>query len=142
MNKLMLTAVCCLSLCVTLAGCGGRGYSGDRRFPLSGTVTFDGEPVDVGSISLLPTGGGGRASGGVIQNGKYVIPEEKGVPAGTYRVELSWLKKTGRELKDPDSGEMYDERVEALPEKYHKNTEIQAEIPAPENTVNFDLKSA
>jgi hypothetical protein len=124
-----------------LAGCGGPKYKGDQRFPLSGSATLDGQPIDLGSISFV--GGDAtktRFSGGVITDGKYDVPEENGPTAGKYRVEISWLKRTGKQLKDAESG-MYDERIEALPEKYNKNSELSADVPAPDNTYNFDLKS-
>jgi hypothetical protein len=146
MSKLLIPMVCLVGACVVVAGCGGASYDGDKRFPLSGTATFDGQPIDLGSISLIPVGGGageggGRATGEVIQDGKYSISEEKGPTAGKYRAEVSWLKLTGRRLKDPDTGEMYDERKEALPDKYVKGSEITIEVPAPENTHNLELKS-
>jgi hypothetical protein len=124
-----------------LAGCGGAKYKGDKQFPLAGEVTVDGQPVDVGSISFIPESKG-RASGGVITDGKYSVPEENGANAGTYRVEISWLKRTGRKLRDPESGEMYDERREALPDKFHTNSELTVEVPLPENRHDFKLKSS
>jgi hypothetical protein len=141
--KLSGLAFCELALCAVLAGCGGSKYSGDQRFPLAGEVTFDGQPVDLGSISFIPEGGGeGRAAGGVITDGKYAVPEEKGANAGTYRVEIHWLKRTGKQLLDPESGEMYDERIEALPDKFHAKSELSVEVPLPSNTRNFELKSS
>jgi hypothetical protein len=134
--------ICCLGLCALLAGCGGSKYSGDKRYPLAGEVTFDGQPVDLGSISFIPAGGEGRGSGGVIQDGKYDVPEEKGATAGNYRVEIHWLKRTGRRLRDPDTGEMYDERREALPDKLHAKSEVTVEVPLPENRYDFNLKSS
>ena len=141
MSKLTLKCFC-LVLCALLAGCSGAKYKGDKRYPLTGDVTFDGQPVDVGSISFLPEGGSGRASGGVITDGKYAVPEEKGATAGTYRVEIHWLKKTGRQLKDPESGEMYDERREAIPDKVLSDAELTVEVPMPENRRDFNLKSS
>ena len=138
-----MSSCCCLGLCVLLAGCGGSKYSGDQRFPLVGEVTFDGQPIDLGSISFIPASGGeGRASGGVITDGKYDVPEEKGANAGTYRVEIHWLKRTGKELLDAESGEMYDERIEALPDKFHSSSELTVEVPLPANTHDFQLKSS
>ena len=81
-----------------------------------------------------------RFSGGVIQDGKYTLPEEKGATAGKYRVEISWLKVTGKQLKDAETGEMYDERVEALPDKYHKNSELTAEVPSEDEHLRFCLE--
>jgi len=137
-----------LGLGVLVAGCGGT-YKGDQRFPLTGTATFNGEPIDLGSISLIPAGGaaaGGasnsRASGGIIKDGKYIITEENGPNTGTYRVEIHWLKKTGKELVDKEAGYTYDERIEALPEKFHKNSELTVEIPAPDDTHDLDLKAS
>jgi hypothetical protein len=140
MSRLAFT-LCCLELCALLAGCSGAKYKGDKQYPLEGEVTFDGQPVDVGSIAFIPTGKG-RHSGGVITDGKYAVPEENGANAGTYRVEIRWLKRTGRQLRDPESGEMYDERREALPEKFHTNSELTVEVPLPKNRHDFHLKSS
>jgi hypothetical protein len=140
MRRLFVT-IGLLSLGVAVVGCGAE--EGDGLHPLSGAATFDGEPIDLGSIALIPTGGGAaagqRASGGVIQDGKYDIPKEKGLNAGTYRIEVRWLRKTGRELTDPMSGDKYDERKEALPAKFHAKSDLTIEIPAPENKHDLTL---
>jgi hypothetical protein len=141
MSKLTAT-LSGLGLCAALAGCGSSKYSGEKRYPLAGEVTFEGQPIDVGSISFIPDGDKGRPSGGVITDGKYDVPEEKGANAGKHRVEIHWLKRTGRKLKDVESGEMYDERREALPDKLHTNSELTVEVPLPENRHDFKLKSS
>jgi hypothetical protein len=141
MSKLTST-ICCLGLCAVLAGCGGSKYSGAKRYPLAGEVTFEGQPVDLGSITFLPADGKGRPSGGVIENGKYEVPEEKGANAGTFHVEIHWLKRTGKKLKDAESGEMYDERKEAIPDKFQTNSELTVEVPLPQNRHDFKLKSS
>jgi hypothetical protein len=133
-----------LSACIVLvicAGCGQRDYKGPQRFPLSGEVTYDGEPIDFGSISFLPAGGEQRVSGGLIENGKYSVPEAQGANAGKHRVEIHWLKRTGKQKRDPDSGEMFDDRKEALPPRFHVDSELTAEVSAKQTTFTFDLKS-
>lgn len=127
-----------VSLSLALAGCGG-GEPG--IYPLSGTATFNGDQIDLGSIALIPVGGGEaqHPSGGVIKDGKYTVPQESGPKAGKYRVEVHWLKKTGKELIDPDSGDKYDERKEALPPKFHSQSELTVEIPAPANKHDLSL---
>jgi len=137
MSKLT-SSFCCLGLCALLAGCGGPKYSGAKRYPLAGEVTFEGQAIDLGSISFIPAGDG-FPSGGVITDGKYAVPEEKGVSAGTYRVEIHWLKRTGKQLRDAETGEMYDERREALPAKLHANSELTIEVPLPKNRHDFKL---
>jgi hypothetical protein len=129
-------------IAVIFAGCGQREYSGPQRFPLSGKVTYDGEPVDAGSISFLPLSGTElRVSGGTIEGGAYSVPEPQGANAGKYRVEIRWQKRTGKKIRDPQSMEMVDQRAEGLPAKFHKDSELTAEVSAGQTKFDFDLKS-
>lgn len=61
---------------VTLSGCGRSG-----GVTVSGTVTFDGRPVEEGYITLSPADGKGPSAGGPIKEGKFsisgVLPGEK-----------------------------------------------------------------
>jgi hypothetical protein len=124
------------------AGCSRRSYTGPQRFPLHGQVRLDGQPVDWGSISFLPAAGGEqRVSGGLIENGAYAVPEEQGANVGQYRVEIHWLKKTGKQYRDRDSGEMVDERKEALPSQFHQQSKLTAEVASGQTTFDFHLKS-
>src|SRR5258708_4462511 len=73
-------------MCVIVAGCGGREYTGERRFPLSGKVTVDGQPMQMGVVSFIPQDASGRVSGGPVKDGTYSVPEAKGPTAGKYQV--------------------------------------------------------
>ena len=139
MNPIVLAASC-LSLLV-LVGCGQPDYKGPKRFPLSGNVTYDDEPIDFGSISFLPAGGEQRVSGGLIENGKYAVTEAQGANAGKHKVEIRWNKRTGKQKRDPDSGEMYDDRKEALPPRFHTDSELTAEVSAQNTKFDYHLKS-
>ena len=57
-------------------------------------------------------------------------------------MEVHWLKRTGKRLLDRESGEMYDQRIEALPNKFHKDSELIVEVPSADNTHDLDLKSS
>jgi hypothetical protein len=66
MSLLRLSLVVLAAGCV--AGCGGN----DRptTYPLTGTVTFDGKPVPVGTVTVLPdAGGGGLGAAVAIKDG-------------------------------------------------------------------------
>jgi len=127
---------------LVLAGCSQRDYAGPKRFSLTGKVTYDGQPVDWGSISFLPKAAGEqRVSGGLIENGTYTVTEAQGANAGQHRVEIHWLKRTGKKYRDPDSGEMLDERKEALPPRFHAQSELSVEVTAQQTRFDFDLKS-
>jgi hypothetical protein len=110
---------------------------------LSGKVTCDGQPVDLGSIAFLPTTAGEqqRVSGGEIIDGVYSIEEARGANAGKHRVQIRWQKRTGRQVLEPQSGEIVDERVEGLPEKFHQNSELTVDVSAGQTTFDFHLKS-
>jgi hypothetical protein len=126
-------------LCAVVTGCGPREYTGERRFPLSGKVTVDGQLLPHGLIRFMPEGQANRVAGGPITDGNYSIPEANGANAGKYRVEIRWNKPTGRRVKDAYGDEIMDEYKEGLPEKYHANSELTAEVSASRTTFDFDL---
>lgn len=92
-----------LAVLALLSGCNdGGGMSA-----VSGTVSVDGAPVDVGTISLRPKEGDpGKGAGGAIENGIFQLTAEKELPPGTYDVFVLASKKTGRVVKDPQRGEI------------------------------------
>ncbi len=139
---------CFVGVCIVLAGCGGANYEGPQRFPVSGKVTFNGEPVVKGSIAFLPQAGAAaqegdagaqRVSGGAIVDGKYTIPEEKGPNAGKYRIEIHWPKDTGKITKTPYGDEPT--LAEAIPDEFNKRSTLTADIDSAQPNLDFDLKS-
>ena len=50
---------------LALSGCGGSGVG------VRGEVTYEGQPVEKGSITFLPTDGKGQPAGAAITNGRY-----------------------------------------------------------------------
>jgi hypothetical protein len=81
------SGVLTLVIAVTiLVGCGPRS----DRLAISGEVALDNVPLDSGSIRFASEGGEKIfATGAMIANGEYHIPQEKGLPPGTYRVEIN-----------------------------------------------------
>lgn len=127
-------------LVLPLVGC-GRKYEGPKQYPLSGKVSYDGEPVDMGTISFLPAGEAKqRVSGGEIIEGAYSVPEERGANAGKYRVEIRWSKKTGTKYFDKELQLENDVRKEGLPPRFHEESELTAEVAASKTTFDFHLK--
>lgn len=59
------------------------------RLPVTGTVTLDGTPLSNGTIRFSSTSGNLVASGTMIRDGQYEIVAEKGLPPGTYRLEIT-----------------------------------------------------
>lgn len=67
----------CLLVMSLIAGCGGDGVT------VSGTVTYNGQPVEKGSISFQPADGKGNSAGGDITAGKFSV---KNVAPGKNKV--------------------------------------------------------
>lgn len=74
-----------------LVGCGGGG----KEFPVSGTVTLDGNPVSDVTVRFYPDEGTDPTSSGFAQtgtDGKFVVTSGKGgkgLVAGRYKVTVS-----------------------------------------------------
>ena len=79
--------VSCLGVAL-VTGC-DQGETGGR-LAISGNVTFQGSPLDQGTIEFTSTGEGPAAlTGAMIQGGSYEVPAAQGLPPGTYRVRIS-----------------------------------------------------
>ena len=139
MKRLVMT--CCLATLITyLGGCGGQpAYEGSPRAAIKGKVTFGGEPVENGAISLIPESDKSRRAGGLILKGEYSITEPNGPNLGAYRVEVRWPKATGKKIVESDSGAEIDEMKEAVPSKFNEKTELTIEIKNGLNEKNWDL---
>ena len=78
-----------LLLAATVVSSIGCGPQSDR-LQVSGTITLDGAPLDNGSIRLTSTAKDKLfSSGATVKNGEFEIPAAKGLPPGTYRIEIS-----------------------------------------------------
>lgn len=80
---------CCVFFALWLTAVVGCGPATDL-LPVSGAVTLNGVPLDGGSIQLVSHGSQNLHSAGAsIRNGEFNIPQEKGLPPGTYLVMIS-----------------------------------------------------
>ncbi len=125
-----------VGLVTAVVGCGSNQVS------IKGRVTFDGQPVGPGSIVFVPEAAAdGIKVAAPIAEGNYEIQAERGAKPGTYRVEVSWSKKTGRQIPSADPGMMHDETKEAIPPQFNTQTTLTRELKPGENVLDFDLKS-
>ena len=76
-----------------------------------------------------------------VEGGAYEVPADLGAAPGTFKVEISWAKKTGRRVPSADPGIMMDETREAVPAKYNSRTTLTVAIKPGENVHDFPLKS-
>ena len=123
---------------VFLSGCSSAN---DGRLAVTGEVSFDGQPIGDGYITLSPLAKGPSA-GGRIVDGKFQIPT-KGPTEGEYRVIVQAMRRTGRMIPvDPAVPEdKVEESVQFLPPQFNTRTQFSATL-SPDNThLVFDLKS-
>jgi hypothetical protein len=136
-----LAALALCAACVWVVGCGD---SGPKRYGVSGTVTYKGQPIKSGLISFIPEGSEASAGGASIIDGKYDIPSKPGLPAGKYEVSVNVPTAGGKkqavtEDEAPGGGGEKETR-ETLPVKYNENTELKAEVKDGQTEFNFNLK--
>lgn len=121
---------------VQLLGCN------PTRSPITGTVTYGGNPIDNGGIQFVPLEGGEKAtlSSAPIRDGSYIIDATRGPFPGKHRVEIFWNKKTGKKKSSGDhDGATIDETVEGLPAKYNKKSDMTVDVTAGRNNFDFSL---
>src|SRR5438477_3631922 len=92
---------------IFVCGCGSRQAS------VEGDVTYDGQPVGVGRILFLPENPKLIKRGGRFENGHYKLAVPEGPPAGNHKVEIHWLKPTGKKYRN-EFGEELDKLDEGL----------------------------
>jgi hypothetical protein len=125
-------------VCLSTLGCGGGAPDGPELFPVTGTVTFDGEPINEGSILFRADGGTGKGYAGEIKDGSYTLE----TVTGEMKVEITASRavpgKFG-EAASPDEEppplmEMY------IPAQYNTKSTLTAEVKADgDNTIPFEL---
>ena len=132
----LLGLVCAALLLST--GCG------DGRVRVSGTVLFDGKPVEEGAIALEPANGQGPSTGGPITDGVYDLTGVARSTVGEKIVRIIASCKTGRNIPIPPParpGTMIDERIQCIPKQYNEQSTLRVQVtPGKDNTHDFDLK--
>jgi hypothetical protein len=129
----------CLSAAL---GC-GEGKDPHGRLPLRGSVTFQGKPLDAGTIEFLPSSPDVSLSArSLIRSGQYRIPREQGLPPGTYRVLIS--SPTADETAEPvgpPGMKLPPLGRERIPPRYNRDSRETVEVKAPgENTFDFTIE--
>jgi hypothetical protein len=131
-------------LCAAV-GCGERE---PPRAIVSGSVTYQGQPVQFGDIVFQPLSPHAARSfaQGKIVGGKYSLDAAHGPLVGKNLVQIHGYKMTGRKRLDiagkslSEAPQMIDELVPYIPERFNEASELTVEIkPGTNENVNFNL---
>jgi hypothetical protein len=125
-----------------LTGCGPHS----DRLEVTGTVKLNGVPLDEGSIRLTSVGTERLfASGAVIENGEFTVPQEKGLPPGTYVVEISSPDANTPPVRPrvrPGEPPLPPLAPERIPPEYNTEGKHTIEVSADsENHFEFDIQT-
>jgi hypothetical protein len=142
--RLVLAA---LPLLLAAAGCGAEGDQRPRE-PVSGTVTFEGKPLDNGTIEFQPSSAAEAvAAGGTVAQGRFAIPKDAGPVPGKYRVAIYDQANTATTGSAEGGGPVAATRKSlaelrgAIPPRYNSATELTADVKAGgPNRFSFELK--
>ena len=125
---------------VVLSGCGPQS----DRLAISGKITLNGAPLDSGSIRFTSVAGQKLfASGAVVENGEFDIPQEKGLPPGTYQLEISARDTNAPPVVyrgAPGEPPLPPTAPERIPPEYNTNSKHTIEVTADgDNHFVFDI---
>jgi len=121
-------------------GCGSGGPTMGR---VSGTVTFQGKPVEKGTVTFISTDGERPNATGDIKGGSYTLQTTEpgdGAVVGDYKVIISDIDPNiantelpGMKVKTPKS---------ALPKKYHNadTSGLTVKVESGSQTKDFELQ--
>lgn len=125
---------CALTVMVLgMMGC-GTGEEGPARYPVSGSVTYDGQPVPRGTVAFEPDsskGNNGPAVVAPIQDGRYETASGAGTVGGPHLVRIEGFD--GQPTTLPDGMAMPDGK------KLFPDFSTTAELPNEAATQDFDV---
>ncbi|HVW03043.1 MAG TPA: hypothetical protein VHB77_21965 [Planctomycetaceae bacterium] len=126
-----------LAICPILLAAGGCSrQSGPRLYPVTGTVSFDGKPVEEGDI-IFSAMDGSHSAGGKIEGGSYSLE----AAAGKYKVQILAMRDIPGEIREDNPGEKIQAREQYIPDQYNGQTTLEANVePGSKADINFDLK--
>jgi len=130
-----------LTLCLfglvsaALTGCGRS----DGLLTISGTVSLDGNPVQDGSVSLMPVDGKGIAGGGTIAGGKYTAESSPGEMA----VQIYAHEQVEKPNPTPEEVErgLHIDTKQLLPAVYNQQSRLRITVSPDNLTHHFELTS-
>lgn len=90
MRDYQILLLCLLGFSI---GCGGSGVPLDKSVPVSGVVTYQGQPLPNYRVTFIPADGRQSGSGVSDADGKFVLSTHEagdGVPPGLCKVIVAW----------------------------------------------------
>lgn len=132
MDTCRLACIVAVYLCLT--GCGSQ----NGLTEVGGVITYDGKPVQKGTISFLPADGNGPTAAAIVTDGRYSVR----VAPGKKQVRIEGFKVLGQRrlhVEDPTSP-MVDIQEQILPEHCNTKSDLTREIVSGVKDCDFALE--
>ena len=140
-----------LSLLLASTGCSGGSHSGPPMGEVTGTITYQGNPVALANVVFIPQIKGTAAAAAVTDSsGRYrlsISGEQTGAIAGTYQVSIALRAPYDGPIPDGMSVAYAKETFQnqgkpLIPAKYFSasTSGLVAAVEPGRNTFDFDLQ--
>ena len=127
---------------ILIAGC----QAPSDRLAVSGEVILDGTPLDSGSIRFSGADKEAPVStGAMIRDGHFDIPQDKGLPPGTYYLQISSPDTASDPVSTADAPQQRGIPVaqDRIPAAYNVNSDKTVEVTIDgDNHFVFDIPRA
>jgi len=131
----LLNSLLILSL---LSGCGSPADPLQRQ-EVTGEVSLEGSPIAEGTIEFSPVAEG-TGSGAMIEDGKFTIPAQKGLPPGEYIVRISASNPDAEQVRLP--GESNQIAAELIPPEFNVDSDVKFTVTLDgDNVFTLDIGS-
>jgi len=131
----------CFILAATLVVGATTGCSGGKEASVSGRVTLDSQPVQIGDVAFEPQAGGMMAHAVIDSDGNYELRtnQQHGLDPGMYRVKVISREKT----PIPPGGGLPPPGKLLIPEKYVRvaTSGLMFEVVPGNNRIDLELRS-
>jgi hypothetical protein len=111
------------------------------RYEVSGSVTFNGQPLDQGVVMFVGVDQDKTQASAMVTNGKYQIPKAQGLVPGKYRVAISapdGKSPTDRDAAPGPTGNFTSK--DRIPPKYNTESTLEVEVKSgAENKFDFTV---
>ena len=137
-SRLLLVVVLFVSL--TAVGCGSTNTDLPPTAPVTGKVTYQGQPVSNGLVTFHPANGSKPASGQTGKNGEFTLStfeREDGAVFGKHKVTIKAYQE-GQDVSLVPA----DKLTYAVPKKYvdEATTSLEVEVKKGSNDIALELK--
>ena len=135
MGRCSLAAFAALGALFAL-GCGNA----NGRYPVSGDVTLQGQPLASGAIVFEAEDGGSRG-GATISDGKYALPANQGLVPGKYIVRVSAVQSqtsTADAPPGPEAAAQERANKDLVPDEFNAKSTLKYEA-GPDKPAEFNV---